>query len=296
MKKANYKFTLIVCFVLAIVQVCTAQVKINLALNSRPLPYLGDWYKPINGQLIITYLPGQPPVNSFVKIKSILLDANGNIIGSSNLAASMLYKLSAGANIFSMADALQLQSLVLLGGAQSLLQRTGRLAAGQYQLNVQITNNLGDVIYAQQTRPFFITAYQLPILMQPANEAVLDARIAQNIITFRWTSAVPAVQQGVQYRVQVFEVLSGQTDMQAFRSNRPLLDEASIRGSNQYLWRSNLVMLDSTANQRFIWTVQSLDEKGQPLPTNDESSQARSEPAVFTTANKALPILKNVIK
>ena len=151
---------------------------------------------------------------------------------------------------------------------------------------MQIVNLQGDKVYAEQTRAFFVTAYQLPVLMQPANGASLDARIAQNIVIFRWTSVVPAADQGTRYRVQVFEILEGQTDMQAYRSNRPLLDEEAIRGSNQFLWRTNLPMLDSTANSRFIWTVQTIDEKGQPLPTNDAFTQARSEPAVFTIYRK----------
>ena len=285
MKKYLLKiFFISLCFLYQ--QVCTAQIKLTLAINSRPLPYLADWYKPINGQLIIAYLPGQLPSEQSIKLQTTLLDLHGSEIAKSNISSATTYKLLVGINLFTIADALQLQNLIVSGAVQSLLQHSGRLPAGQYQLSVRVLSILGDKIYAEQIRPFFVTAYQLPVLMQPVNGASLDARVAQNIISFRWTSVVPAAEQGTRYRVQVFEILAGQTDMQAYRSNRPLLDEEAIRGSTQFLWRSNLPMLDSTANSRFIWTVQTLDEKDQPLPTNDAFTEARSEPAVFTIYRK----------
>ena len=286
MKKSILKIFFLTCCCLINFLICPAQIRLNIALNSRPQPYLADWYKPVNGQMIVSYVPGQSTVDATVKIKTTILDFNGGVIASSNIGSANVYRLVMGTNLFSMGDALQLQNLILFGSAQNLLQRSGRLMAGQYQLNVQIVNLQGDKIYVEQTRPFFVTAYQLPVLMQPANGASLDARVAQNIITFRWTSVVPFAEQGTRYRVQVFEIFPGQTDMQAYRSNRPLLDEEAIRGSAQFLWRSNLPMLDSTVNSRFIWTVQTLDEKGQPLPTNDAFTQARSEPAVFTIYRK----------
>lgn len=285
MKK--YIFIFIGCLVLQS-QAIQAQVSLNLALNSRPMPYLADWYKPVNGQMIIINNGGSGSDQLSIRLQTTLLDANGGVIGSSNLATATIYQLTLGANVFSVADALQLQNLTLSGGPQDLLRRSGRLESGQYQLTVQVVgaDSNSNRIYAEQTRLFFVTAFQLPVLMQPVNGAELDARTAQSIIVFRWTNVAAALQQGIHYRVQVFEVLPDQTDMQAFRSNRPLLDEEATKGSNQYLWRSNLPMLDSTANQRFIWTVQTLDERNEPVPTNDQSIQARSEPAVFTVSRK----------
>ena len=84
----------------------------------------------------------------------------------------------------------------------------------------------------------------------------------------------------------MFEVLPGQTPMQAFRGNRPLLNERVIKGTTQYIWRTNLPMLDSTANKQFIWTIQTLDSKGLPVPTIDMTVQGRSEPAMFSIINQ----------
>ena len=255
-------------------------------MNSRPQPYLYDWAKPINGQMFINYMPGPVLNNPSIKLKTTLLDEGGNIIGASNNTAARVYNLRAGINQFTVADALQLQNLILTGNTQNLLQSTGRLKAGQYQLMVEVTNMTGDRVLAKQTRPFFITAFQLPILVSPAKEAELDAHIAQNTILFRWTNLVPSSQELPVFRIQIFEILPGQTPMQAFRGNRPLVNEQVLKGTTQYIWRPNLPMLDSTANQNFIWTIQTFDSKGFPILTSDITIQGRSEPATFSIVNQ----------
>jgi hypothetical protein len=283
MKKYYLLFTVLMFLM---VQVAWAQITLNLALNKRPQPWLSDWVNPVNGQMIITYMV-RPTLNDpSVKLKTTLLDDRGSIIGISNINSARIYTLRAGVNQFSIADALQLQNLAFQGSFQNLLQQTGRLTAGQYQLTVEVMNTRGDVVRAKQTQIFFITSYQLPVLMQPASGSTLDARLAQNVIIFRWTNLIPSSGEFFQFRVQVFEILPGQTPMQAFRGNRPLLDEPAIKGSTQYIWRPNLPMLDSTANKQFIWTVQTLDANGLPIPGMDMNIQGRSEPAIFSIVNQ----------
>ena len=135
MKK--YKFLLILGMFLTI-HTLNAQITLNLALNPRPQPYLADWMYPINGQMIISFLPGTVVNDPSVKLKTTLLDQSRNIIGVSNINAARVYTLRQGVNQFTMADALQLQNLMLPGNVQSLLQRTGRLAAGDYYLQVEL--------------------------------------------------------------------------------------------------------------------------------------------------------------
>lgn len=272
---------------LYIVQLVNAQVTINLALNSRPQPWLSDWVNPVNGQLIISYIP--LTVNDpNIKLRTTLLDESGNVIGNSIISTARIYRLKDGVNLFNMADALQLHNLKVIGKTQNILQRTGRLSAGQYQLTVEVLNVAGDVVRAKQTKSFNIIAYQLPVLTAPANEAMLNPRMAQSAIIFRWTSLIPTMGELPTYRVQVFEILPNQTPMQAFRGNKPILDEAATRGTTQYIWRPNIAMLDSTANKRFIWTVQTLERNGSPVQSLDALLQGRSTPAIFTIANREI--------
>lgn len=272
--------------ILLSVQAVRAQITLSLALNPRPDPYLSEWMYPVNGQMIISFFGGTVVKDPNVKLRTTLLDQSGSVIGISNINSARIYTLRQGVNQFTMADALQLQNLRLSGNVQNLFLRTGRLAAGQYQLIVELTNMTGDVVEAKQAKQFSVISYQLPILMQPANEAQLDAHISQNMIIFRWTSLVPNSSEQTFYRVQVFEILPGQTPMQAFRGNRPLLDEPASRGTTQYIWQPNLPMLDSIANHRFIWTIQTMDAKGIPVPVNDLNIQGRSDPFVFSIVNQ----------
>jgi hypothetical protein len=286
------KYLLITVALIFILQTVKSQITVNLALANRPQPWPSEWVNPINGQLIITFIPGPILNDPNIKLRTTLLDESGTVLASSNINAARVYRLKDGSNQFSIADALQLQNLTLFGRAKTLLQRTGRLAAGQYQLTIEVLNAAGDVVRAKQTKPFFITSYQLPILMAPTNDASLNARIAQSTIVFRWTSLVPGTPELPVYRVQIFEILPNQTPMQAFRGNRPLLDEIAIKGTTQYIWRPNLPMLDSTANKRFIWTVQTLDKNGIPIPGLDQTLQGRSEPAVFNIVRDTFPVKK----
>ncbi|MGZ3755515.1 MAG: hypothetical protein ACXVAY_16980 [Mucilaginibacter sp.] len=280
-----YRLVAVVAMLL-VVSMANAQITLNVALNSRPQPWLSEWGNPINGTMIITYTSGTIQVSPLIKLRTTLFDQNGAVVGTSNINAARVYTLKQGLNQFTMADALQLQNLTLLGNLKNLMQRTGRLTSGQYQLMVEVMNTAGTLVQAKQTRPFFVNSYQLPVLMQPANGAELDAHIAQSVIVFKWTSLVPSTQEIPTYRIQVFEVLPGQEPMQAFRGNRPLLDEQAMRGTTQFIWRTNLPMLDSTANKRFIWTVQTLDINGIAIPTADANTSGRSEPATFTIVNQ----------
>ncbi len=281
----NYRLLLIFSMFL-MMQTLNAQITLNLALNPRPQPYLADWMNPVNGQMIISFIPGTVLNDPNIKIKTTLMDQSRNIVGISNINASRVYTLRQGVNQFTLADALQIENLMLPGNVRNLLQRTGRLAAGDYYLQLELYNAGGDIVRAKQVARFSVISYQLPVLMQPANEANLDAHIAQNMITFRWTSLIPSSAEQTFYRVQVFEILPGQTPMQALRGNQPILDEPAMRGTTQFIWQPNLPMQDSTANHKFIWTIQSMDAKGIPVPSMDMTTQGRSEPAVFTIVNQ----------
>ncbi len=275
-----------------------AQINLALAFNSRPQPYLADWGNSVNGRAIVT--AGAGTINTAVKFKAILTDQHGNTAGVTNLQTAVVYALNRlpATNLFTLGDIVPLQSMQFTGAAQNLLQSTGRLAAGTYTLTVQLYTTL-DSLIAERFAVLNITGYQLPVLIAPADNTELDARIAAAVITFRWTRLQPVLADLPRYRVQVFEVLKEQTPMQAFRSNSPLLDEESLRGSTQLIWHTNLSMVDSSSNRQFIWTVQTLDAKGEPIPANDMNTQGRAQPAVFTIGKQyavpALPVKKQPV-
>jgi hypothetical protein len=106
---------------------------------------------------------------------------------------------------------------------------------------------------------------------------------------------VPSSPTPVTYRIRVFEILEHQHDMQALRSNQPLLDK-NVVGTTQFIWQPQISMMpytieDSAQNnkvngKKFIWTIQTLDNQGQPLNQTDANGESLSEPKVFYVKDK----------
>lgn len=277
-------YTLIIaCFITSI-----ASAQLSLSVNiSYPAPtYLSDWSFNKSGMATIIYTPA---ANQTVMIKfgTQLKNSDGSVIASSNNASAASYMLQKGANTFSLDKVLQLGSLQFLDAAViRSIQSTGKFPPGNYELCVSLIDGLDgkELLSSPMCRPFVQISYQLPYLILPSNEEILDANIAQSVITFRWTSIVPNPKELVTYRLQVFEVLDNQKPMQALRSNQPILN-IELRNTTQYFWRPQLSMKDST-NRIFIWTVQTVDYRGEPFPAMDVGSYGRSDPSVFEVSNK----------
>jgi hypothetical protein len=134
-----------------------------------------------------------------------------------------------------------------------------------------------------QTKVFFLSATQLPVLIMPVHGDLLPAAQAQTAITFRWSALVPRPTEPVHYRVQVFEVLANQTAMQALRSNQPLLDKEVV-GTTQYIWRPKLSFVKDSVN-KFVWTVQSFDNKNVIITGEVPNGEGRSEAKTFNVGN-----------
>jgi len=182
--------------------------------------------------------------------------------------------------IFYAADVVNMQTLVFEGGYRDRLNRTGMLPAGNYQIIVHLDSvSLPVAVSNTQTKPFYLSATQLPVLISPAQGELLPGSIAQTAITFRWTPVSPRPVEPVHYHVQVFEVLPGQTAVRALRSNQPLLDQ-DVVGTTQFVWRPMLSFIDGTVN-RFVWTIQSFDSKNNIIAGEVSNGEGRSEVKTF---------------
>lgn len=270
--KAKYILTAILLFSLSV----SAQVSTNLNfLQTAPASRLSEW--PLRKDIFLYRVQVQGAAGGLnVKIRVEIKDEGGAVIATTNLAAVPAIRLNPGANLFGPAEIFLLQYISFSGRAKTSVEKTGSLPSGNYQFCVRLftATDLAP-IGEELCRPFSVTAYQLPILMQPAAGAVIDATAAQTNITFRWTPLVPRPPLPVTYRLQVFEVLDKQTPMQAFRSNQPLLDK-NVAAVNQFLW---MPQLDFSVPRKFIWTIQALDANGIPYASN--SADGRAEPLVF---------------
>jgi hypothetical protein len=261
------------------VLILSAQITGSLALNNRPPSYLSDWNNAYTGQLLLN-LNGAGN-NLEIKLATKILDESGNTIAFSNNNQAVIITLNQGANIVNINRVLQLENLQFTesNSNESSLARTGKLLPGNYQLYVQALSMDNMPLEFEQTKPFQQIKFQLPYLLSPANKSCLHADVAQTAIIFRWSNLLPVSQATPVYRLQVYEVLDHQTPMQALRANQPILF-TSVNRVTQFIWRPQMPFKDSTIHT-FIWTVQSLDEKGIPITTQDANNQGTSEPSLF---------------
>lgn len=264
-----------------------AQIKFNLVMGTQPPAQLSEWGNRREVlTLIVTGQAGVPGGGQF-KIKTEIKTTDGTVIGNADLAKTPVFTInSTGAPLVLFAnDAMPLEFMVFTGKYKSSLERTGKLPAGNYIICVRPVNitdytPLGE----EQCKSFYLATTQLPILMKPYNEEVMDAKKAQTAIIFRWSPVVPTQPSPVTYRIQVFEVLPSQSPVQALRSNQPLLDK-EILAATQFIWQPQLSFLPYDEETKklptFIWTIQSLDKDHNPVTRTDGNGEGRSDPFIF---------------
>ena len=261
-----------------------AQLTSNLILQAQPPAQLSEWGNRREVLTLIVSAAGS--VAGPFKLKTEIKLTDGTVIGSADLARTVIFTPRIpGPTILVANDVIPLEFMVFTGKYKTSLQRTGKLPADNYILCVQPVQPtdyrpMGEV----QCKNFYLATTQLPILMKPYNEEVLDAKKAQTAITFRWTPVIPRQTSPVTYRLQVFEVLPTQSPVQALRSNQPLLDK-EIFAATQYIWQPQLSFMpydnETVKLPTFIWTIQSLDKAGLPVTQTDGSGEGRSEPLIF---------------
>ncbi len=279
MKKLIASF--ITIFILA---TATAQIRFNLIVAAQPPAQLSEWSN--RREVLTLIVTAQGAIGAQFKIKTEIKTLDGTVIGSADLARVPVFTPSSTGTLILVAnDVMPLEFMVFTGKYKISLERTGKLPADNYMICVQPVRPtdygpLGEV----QCKNFYLATTQLPILMKPYNEEILDAKKAQTAIIFRWTPVVPKATTPVTYRIQVFEVLPTQNPVQALRSNQPLLDK-EILVATQYIWQPQLSFMpydnETKKLPTFIWTIQSLDKDHKPVTQTDGNGEGRSEPIIF---------------
>jgi hypothetical protein len=285
-----------------IVATCMAQVKFNLIVNGQPPAQLSEWGN--RREVLTVIVTAQGAVGAQYKVKTEIKTMDGTVIATADLAKTPIFTPnSTGTSILTANDVMPLEFMVFTGKYKTSLERTGKLPAGNYTICVQPVRPVDFTPFGEvQCKNFYLATTQLPILMKPYNEEVLDAKKAQTAIIFRWTPVVPTQPSPVIYRIQVFEVLQTQSPVQALRSNQPILDK-EILAATQYIWQPQMSFIIQDGNceepefqddpaagnnnkismckYRLIWTIQSLDKDHKPVTQTDGNGEGRSEPILF---------------
>jgi hypothetical protein len=286
-----------------------AQVNVNLVVSNNPPGTLIEWG---TKKEVLTYVvvnQGQPRQ---ALIKTTITLTDGTPVAATNLSAARPITLERGVTTILYAiDVMPLQTMVFVGKFKNTLEKTGKLPAGTYQICVQLVNPVDLLpVSEQRCRIFSLAAFQLPILVLPADEDVLDMIMAKTAITFRWTPVTPRPGLPVKYRVLVFEILENQNPLQAMRSNKPLLSKDVI-GTTQYIWQPQLAFMplqvldgnDESQFQnlpaiagRFVWTVQSFDNNDVPFGDGNINGDGISEPYSFVVGDKQFTLTHRLLE
>lgn len=260
------------------------QIRFNLIVNAQPPAQLSEWGN--RREVLTLIVNAQGAIGGQFKIKTEIKTLDGTVIGSADLARTAVFvPNSTGTTILVANDVLPLEHMIFTGKYKTSLERTGKLPADNYTLCVRPVNITDYTpVGEEQCKNFYLATTQLPILLKPYHEEVLDAKKAQTAIIFRWSPVVPTQTSPVTYRIQVFEVLPTQSPVQALRSNQPLLDK-DILAATQYIWQPQLPFTAYDGETKklpaFVWTIQSLDKDRNPVAQTDGSGEGRSEPIVF---------------
>lgn len=280
--KKFFLTSVIICSVVS----AFAQFTTNLVISAQPPASLISWTQRDLNFIVIN----QSGAARQAKIKTELKTSDGTIVGATNLVKARTVNIGFGNTAFSFEDVFSPVLMQFNGKVRTAIEKTGKLPADNYQLCVRLVTPTDYVpISEEKCRSFTVAALQLAIPVIPVNESWLKPEAAQSVITFRWTPVAPMQSLPVTYRLLVFEVLSGQTSMQALRSNMPLLQK-DVVGTTQYIWQPQLAMMtsgnaDSVATwpekRTFIWTLQCLDGTGLPLGDGNVNGDGISEPIIF---------------
>lgn len=258
-----------------------AQVNTTLSVQSSPTAVLSEWYGMNSIVTFVVTKTDSIPQQAIFKTEIKLAD--GTVIGVMDITRATPVLLSKGTRVYFSRDVMPLEMMIFSGRYKTILDRTGKLPAGNYQFCVQLISPASfQPLAVSKCSNFNMAALQLPVLIMPANKTSLNKVTAQTAITFRWTPLFPLTQPLVTYRLQVFEILPEQQPMQALRGNQPLLD-VSVKAVTQYIWQPRLSFnITDSIPARFIWTIQTLDSNGQPVLLTDGNGESRSEPFIFS--------------
>jgi hypothetical protein len=249
--------------------VVALQLSVNAQLTTvlnvnKPSATISEWYR---NNAAVTYVVSKADsMPQQVVIKAVIKSTDGSIVASKDMTKAAVFTLVRGTKVFFAKDVIPLDIMVFTGTYKTTLQRTGKLPAGAYTLEVQLLRPQEFTpLSTVQSRTFNLVATQLPVLILPANEDSLDITAVLSTPGY--------------YRLQVFQILPFQHPLQALRGNLPVLD-IELRGITQYIWRPQLNFKTDSLSRKFIWTIQSLDNNHIPL-SSDNNIEARSEPLLF---------------
>ncbi|GAK93416.1 hypothetical protein JCM19298_2135 [Nonlabens ulvanivorans] len=228
-----------------------AQLQATLNVDSNPTPELSEWVNRNNlAILTVTNPVAGLTIDYQIKV-SLLLDGDVKLTTDRSVP---YMTADLGTETF-LADELIPYTAVQFIDAKfkDKVSRTGMLPPGSYSFCVELLDQEGRSLTQpeQICRPMIITDYQMPELLSPVDDKVIDPLLI-NSLMFQWTPLVPVpdAMTGITYLIAVSEVQPGQTPSQAFSVNYPIIEEEVTIGT-QFIWPLDIPAPDE--DQQYVW-------------------------------------------
>jgi hypothetical protein len=155
-----------------------------------------------------------------------------------------------------------------------------KLAAGNYTLCAQFFGENRKEISAEACREFIVEdavqvqeSYSPPQNITPGNGKIFKAEELKGPVTFRWTPLVPKPQQPVTYRLKVWQLMQGQTGVQAMRSNTPVVEKEVNNITQAVVTNIYTGPCKPPYLCDFVWQVQALNKEGKPMGSGNGMSE-----------------------
>lgn len=235
---------------------------IQVLMSPKPSPYISDWQQRTETVKLLIINPGTRDIQ--VKIKTELFDGKGALVANTEAAKMPVLTVPPGSSTYNPEDVIPTNAVSYKGNLEKSTITTGRIPDDNYRICVAITDPItGAPVGTSGTvcKTFSILAYQAPTLINPKDKQAISESEMKGIF-FRWTPVTPAPSTIVNYRLQIWEVLEGQDNMTALRSNQPIV-EKDLKGILQTQWPVEFAMPE--LGKKYVWTVTPLDAEERKL-------------------------------
>lgn len=256
--KKKYLLTLLAGLISSIMFAQTIQ----LIMSPNPSPYLSDWQNKTETARLIVNNTSQSSIDC--KIKTQLFNGDDELVAETDFAKMPVLTLMPGISQFNAEDIYPLEAVKTYGNYFNSTSATGRIPDGNYRICTDLVDPIkGTPLTTQspQCKMFRIIAYQAPVLIAPRENQIIPETESKGIF-FRWTPVAPTPNYIVTYRLQIWEVSDGQTNVDALRYNWPII-EKDFRGILQTQWPIDFALPDEEMN--YVWTITPLDNEGRNL-------------------------------
>lgn len=257
-------------------------VSVQLQMPARPSPYFSDW---TDGSQQIQLVVVNESDMAFYIVFSLQAEKDGVEVLRTNLDAMPPRLIDPGVEIIDAAEFIVPDALSLNAELGETLSRTGKFPAGIYRFCIRLFDlEMQEWISETACQIVHITDYQPPILVQPFDGQTFPPN---QLPVFQYTPVQPPVDPTssmfpVYYRLVVMEVHAGQSPLDAFMSNFPVM-ELFLEDQTQAFWLSEFD--DPIPGQQYVWSVQAIDALEQPVGQHE----GWATPATFTIGEAEPP-------